>query len=172
MFASSLFSVKWFNNLYSSLENSLFLEEKAPFGLVKWDFFQTLLMGSSYHALFTLDHKAFVPVHSTNATDDIIVLVVGPSCMVLVAMVTFQRIWAVGLADRLADDLIDLDGSFVSSAVVSFPQPAYISAYRWLPAVIFLAEKQESLKVFGVVLYDTCYTFPVSICFVIRCTSF
>lgn len=87
-------------------------------------------MGSSHHALFTLDHEAFVPVHSTNATDDIIVLVVGPSRMVLVAVVAFQRIRAVGLADRLADDLIDLDGSLVPSAVVGLPQTANISAYR------------------------------------------
>lgn len=92
--------------------------------------FQAVRTGSSYHALFTLDHQAFVPVHSTNATDDIVILVVGPSCMVVVAVVTFQRIGAVGLADRLANDLIDLDGRFVSCAVVSFPQAAYISAYR------------------------------------------
>lgn len=48
----------------------------------------------SYHALFTLDHKAFVLVHATDATDDIIVLVVGPQATpsVVVAVVPLQRI--------------------------------------------------------------------------------
>lgn len=71
----------------------------------------------------------------------------GPSSVVaMVTIVTFQGVWAVGLAGRLTYDLVDLDGSFVSSAVVSFPQPAYISAYRWLPAIIFLGEKQDNLN--------------------------
>lgn len=85
----------------------------------------------SYHALFTLDHQAFVLVHSTDATDDVVVLVVGPrpSSMV-VAMVTLQRIGAVGLAGGLAHDLINLDSSLMASAVVGFPQPTHVPADR------------------------------------------
>lgn len=68
----------------------------------------------------------------------------GPSSVV--TMVTFQWVWAVSLAGRLTYDLVDLDSGFVPSAVVSFAQPAYISAYRWLPAIIFLGEKQDHFK--------------------------
>lgn len=82
----------------------------------------------SYHTLFTLDHEAFVPVHSTNATDDIVILVMGPSSVVTV--VALQGVRAVGLAGRLADDLVDLDGGFVPGAVVSLPQSAHISTHR------------------------------------------
>lgn len=85
---------------------------------------------AAYHALLTLDHQAFVLVHSTDATDDIVVLVVGPSSVVVVAMVTLQRIRAVGLAGRLTHDLINLHGGFMASAVVGFPQPANVPAYR------------------------------------------
>lgn len=48
----------------------------------------------SYHALFTLDHEAFVLVHSTDASDDVIVLVVRPRPppSVVVAVVALQRI--------------------------------------------------------------------------------
>lgn len=100
---------------------------------------------ASYHALFTLDHKAFVLVHSTDATDDVVVLVMGPSTsVVVVALVTLQRIRAVGLAGRLAHDLINLDSGFVTSAVVGFPQPAHVPAYRWLPAIIFLEGKKKT----------------------------
>lgn len=81
----------------------------------------------SYHTLFTLDHEAFVPVHSANAADDIVILVMGPSSVVTV--VALQGFRAVGLAGRLTDDLVDLDGGFVPSAVVSLPQPAYVSPY-------------------------------------------
>lgn len=101
----------------------------------------------SYHALFTLDHQAFVLVHATDATDDIVVFVVGPKSIptvMVVAMVPLQWIRAVGLAGSLAYNLVNLDSSFMTSAVVGFPQPAHIPAYRWLPTVIFLVVKEES----------------------------
>lgn len=85
-----------------------------------------------YHALLALDHQAFVLVHATNATDDIIVLVVGPKSaptMVVVAMVPLQRIRAVSLTCSLAHNLINLDSSFMTSTVVCFPQPAHVPAY-------------------------------------------
>lgn len=99
--------------------------EKAPFWACKPGSARPWC--SSYHALFTLDHQAFVPVHSADATDDIIVLVMRPPSVVTV--VSLQGVRAVGLAGRLAHDLVDLDGSFVPSAVVSLPQAAHVSAH-------------------------------------------
>lgn len=84
---------------------------------------------NSYHALFTLDHQAFVLVHSTDATYHIVVLVVGSRSAPSMAMVPLQRIRAVSLAGGLAHNLIDLYGCLITSAVVGFPQAAHVPAY-------------------------------------------
>lgn len=103
------------------------------------------LQCSSHHALLTLDHDAFILVHSTDAPDDVVVLVVGAS-VVVVAMIALQRVGAVGFAGRLAHDLVDLDGRLVASAVVGFPQPAHVPAHCRLPAVVFLGRKKKQQK--------------------------
>lgn len=99
---------------------------------------------STYHALLTLDHEPFVFVHATDAADHIIVFVMAaPSVMVVVGVVSLQRIRAVGLTGRLAHDLINLDSSLMTRAVVRLPQPAHVTTHSRLPAIIFLLRRRK-----------------------------
>ncbi|TNN43589.1 hypothetical protein EYF80_046207 [Liparis tanakae] len=49
-----------------------------------------------------------------DATDDVVVFVVRPRTASSLCVVTLQRIRAVGLAGRLAHDLVDLDRSLMA----------------------------------------------------------
>lgn len=95
-----------------------------------------------YHALLTLDHQALVLVHAADATDDVVVLVVGAqpasSVVVVATVVPFQQVRAVRLAGRLAHDLVNLDRSLVASTVIGLPQTTHVPAHRRLPAIVFL----------------------------------
>lgn len=104
---------------------------------------------STYHAFLTLDHEPFVLVHATDAADHIIVFVVAaPSVMVMVVVgvVSLQRIRAVGLTGRLTHNLINLDSSLMTRTIVRLPQPAHITTYSRLSAVIFLLRIRKEFK--------------------------
>lgn len=152
MFLSALFCPNRF--LKKCANASLDNLEKAPFWACKPG--NARPWCSSYHALFTLDHQAFVPVHSADATDDIIVLVMRPPSVVTV--VSLQGVRAVGLAGRLAHDLVDLDGSFVPSAVVSLPQAAHVSAHWRLPPIIFLVKTKQNETILNAGFWHFRYT--------------
>lgn len=83
----------------------------------------SLYLQSTHHAFLTLDHKPLVFVHATDTTDNVVVFVVAaPSFMVvMVGVVSLQRIRAVGFAGRLTHNLVDLYGGFMTRTVVSFP---------------------------------------------------
>lgn len=104
---------------------------------------------STYHALLTLDHEPLILVHATDAADHIIIFVMTARSivvMVVVGVVSLQRIRAVGLTGCLAYNLINLDSSLMARTVVRLPQPAHVTAYSRLTPVIFLLRIRKSTR--------------------------
>lgn len=108
--------------------------------------FKSLILSmSTYHALLTLDHEPLILVHATDAADHIIVFVMAaPSVMVIVGVVSLQRIRAVGLTGRLAHNLINLNSSLMTRTIVRLPQPAHITTHGRLTAIVFLLRIRKS----------------------------